>query len=326
MKKIAALLSTLLVIHLANAQGCLPSGITFSTQQQIDNFQASYPGCTKIEGSATISGADIVNLSGLNILTAVEGTFSISYNSVLTNLIGLEMLNEVGNSFIIGNNGDLENLSALESITSIGYDFKIGNNPNLSSIVTSGQLQQVYGSLEIHNNEKLSSLSGFESLTTVGAMSIISNSTLSSLEGLENIDGNSMVSLEISYNPNLSICDVQSVCDFLETHYETATIMENAPGCEDKEVVQQACGVFIDNFIHDTEYSLFPNPANQSVTITTKNGSTINEVSIYNPYGQKVYHGIPDNNTLDISKLQPGIYVVEVLTEEGNVRKKLIVQ
>jgi len=145
----------LFAINSANAQGCLPSGITFSSQQQIDNFQASYPGCTKIEGSATISGGDIVNLSGLNVLTAVEGTFSIGYNPVLTSLIGLEMLSEVGNTFIIGNNAVLESLSALESLTNIGYDFKIGNNPNLTSIVTSGQLQQVYGSLEIHSNASL---------------------------------------------------------------------------------------------------------------------------------------------------------------------------
>ena len=254
MKKLYFLLFTLLAISSTMAQGCLPSGITFSTQQQIDNFQASYPGCTKIEGSATISGSDIVNLSGLNVLTAVEGTFSISYNSVLTSLTGLEMLNEVGNSFIIGNNSDLNNLSALESLTNIGYDFKIGNNPNLTSIVTSGQLQQVYGSLEIHSNASLSSLAGFESLLSVGALSIISNPSLSSIDGLENIDGGSMVSLEISYNPYLSVCNVQSVCEFLENHYESAIIMENASGCADKEEVQQACGVFVNDFVNETGF------------------------------------------------------------------------
>jgi hypothetical protein len=28
------------------AQGCLPDGISFTTQAQIDNFQTNYPGCT----------------------------------------------------------------------------------------------------------------------------------------------------------------------------------------------------------------------------------------------------------------------------------------
>jgi hypothetical protein len=31
------------------SQGCLPEGITFTTQDQIDNFQANYPECTEIE-------------------------------------------------------------------------------------------------------------------------------------------------------------------------------------------------------------------------------------------------------------------------------------
>ena len=33
---------------------CLPEGITFTTQEQIDNFQTNYPGCTEIEGDVYI--------------------------------------------------------------------------------------------------------------------------------------------------------------------------------------------------------------------------------------------------------------------------------
>ncbi len=33
---------------------CLPEGITFTTQAQIDNFQLNYPGCTEIEGDMKI--------------------------------------------------------------------------------------------------------------------------------------------------------------------------------------------------------------------------------------------------------------------------------
>ena len=51
------------------SQSCLPDGITFNTQEQIDNFQADYPGCTEIEGIIEIEGADITNLNGLSSLT-----------------------------------------------------------------------------------------------------------------------------------------------------------------------------------------------------------------------------------------------------------------
>lgn len=39
----------------AIAQTCLPSGITFTTQQQIDDFAMNYPGCTEILGQVVIS-------------------------------------------------------------------------------------------------------------------------------------------------------------------------------------------------------------------------------------------------------------------------------
>jgi len=55
------------------SQPCLPSGITFSTQEQIDNFQTNYPNCTEIEGDVIIEGNDITNLDGLSVLTAIGG-------------------------------------------------------------------------------------------------------------------------------------------------------------------------------------------------------------------------------------------------------------
>ncbi len=48
----------------AVGQACLPEGITFTTQAQIDNFQTSHPNCTEIEGYVTIFGDDINNLQG----------------------------------------------------------------------------------------------------------------------------------------------------------------------------------------------------------------------------------------------------------------------
>jgi S-formylglutathione hydrolase FrmB len=52
---------------------CLPQGITFTNQAQIDNFQTNYPGCTEIEGDVTIAGDDITNLNGLSVLTSIGG-------------------------------------------------------------------------------------------------------------------------------------------------------------------------------------------------------------------------------------------------------------
>lgn len=76
MRKLSIILAHLLLYHLVSfSKPCLPEGITFSTQEQIDNFQTNYPGCTEIEGGVLIEGSDITNLEGLNVLEIVYGYF-----------------------------------------------------------------------------------------------------------------------------------------------------------------------------------------------------------------------------------------------------------
>ncbi len=62
---------------------CLPEGITFTTQEEIDNFQTNYPNCTEIEGDVLIggwNGSNITNLNGLNVLTSIGGNLEILGN------------------------------------------------------------------------------------------------------------------------------------------------------------------------------------------------------------------------------------------------------
>ena len=74
MKKLISItVSTVFACLFVAAQDpCLPDGIFFSTQVQIDNFQTDYPGCTEIEGDVDIYGPDITNFSGLNSITSIE--------------------------------------------------------------------------------------------------------------------------------------------------------------------------------------------------------------------------------------------------------------
>ena len=69
--------------------------------------------------------------------------------------------------------------------------------------------------------------------------------------------------------------------------------------------------------------NVYPNPADQVVTISVEDDVTvIKEVILYNQVGQNVYRGLPDDNTLDVSKLQPGIYLVEVRCDQQEVQGK----
>jgi len=123
MKNLTILILALLLIQItAIAQPCLPEGITFTTQAQIDNFQTNYPNCTEIEGDVEIGtypSGDISNLNGLSVLTFIEGMLYIGYNDSLISITGLQNLTSIGSLYIRGNKS-LSSLSGLDAVTSIG--------------------------------------------------------------------------------------------------------------------------------------------------------------------------------------------------------------
>jgi S-formylglutathione hydrolase FrmB len=141
---------------------CLLEGITFTTQEQIDNFQTNYPECTEIEGDVHIDGESISNLSGLNVLTSIGGFLAI-INTNLPNLEGLENLIFVGGDLRIGiafngwgvPNPILADISALQNLTSIGQNLRMGSNPVLSDCDVQSicaYLADPVGEIEIHDN------------------------------------------------------------------------------------------------------------------------------------------------------------------------------
>ena len=71
---------------------------------------------------------------------------------------------------------------------------------------------------------------------------------------------------------------------------------------------------------------LFPNPAHSEVIISGIEESTIEEVSIYNSTGHKVVHQRGADRRVDVSSLQQGMYVVEVVTEDTWLREKLLIR
>lgn len=165
--KSTSLLAVILLIflHLTTfSQPCLPQGILFTTQSQIDDFQSNYPDCTEIEGWVIIFdgyGSEyITDLSGLSVLTSIGGDFIIEANDSLTNLTGLEGLASIGGSFKILHNNSLTDLIALENLSSIG------------------------GDLWISYNSALTSLSGLDHITpgSINSLKIIYNSSLSACE------------------------------------------------------------------------------------------------------------------------------------------------
>lgn len=205
----------------STAQSCLPEGIEFNSQQEIDNFQAQYPGCTEIMGDVMIlSGTGIWNLNGLNVIEAVGGNLKIIQNGALSNCSGLNNLQSVGGNLEISLNSALTSLSGLNSLHSIGGNLQVIQNPALTSLASLGNLQLVDGSLDI-----------------------ISNPQLSTLTGLENIDPGPLSDLAIHDNALLSVCGSENICSYLANPNGHVDIYNNAPGCQNPPDIADACGI-----------------------------------------------------------------------------------
>ncbi len=193
MKQLILLISALAIIY-ANAlsQGCLPQGIAFTTQTEIDNFQTNYPGYTVIEGDVIIIASNITNLNGLSVLTSIEGDLVIWDNPSLISLVGLENITSISGHVIIGGwevgNPALTNLAGLDNLTYIQGDIFIGNNSSLNSLEGLENLTNLGGSLDIYHNFSLTSLTGLENLAYIGGgIGLYHNNSLTSLTGFENL-------------------------------------------------------------------------------------------------------------------------------------------
>ena len=311
------------------SQSCLPEGITFTSQVQIDGFQTNYPNCIEIEGDVMINGDDIINLNGLNVLTAIWGHLSIgntsNNNPVLTSLLGLDNITFIGGNLLIWGNNALTNLTGLEGLDSIEM-LRILSNDALTNLVGVEGLTSI-GDLEIHENNTLISLTGLEGLTSVEYLSIMGNDTLAYLTGLENIEGGSINGLYIYTNIFLSSCAVQSICDCLASASGDIVIYDNAPDCNSIEEVDSLCNISdVREFNTKYEIMIFPNPATNKIFITSKNGLKIEDLIIYNQLGQKVLHRNEISESIDISTLGQGIYIIELTTNELKFRQKLIIK
>ena len=339
-----------------SAQPCLPNGIEFNTQAQIDSFQINHPNCTEIEGGVSISGNDITNLNGLSVLTFIGGELGIAENDALTSLTGLDNLTAIGGELSIGNwfagnplltsltgldnvttiggglsitnNGALTSLTGLDNLTAIGEDFLIEKNGNMISLTGLDNLTTIGGYLGIWHNHDLTSLTGLDNLTSIGGeLGIVNNPVLTSLTGLDNIDATSIDMLNIYHNSSLSTCEVQSICDYLSNPSGWIDISDNAIGCNSIEEVEEACEDFsVEEQFTEDYLSLYPNPAKQEINISTDDGRNVDEVCIYTITGQQVLHTRPVNGTIDISGLQSSMYIVEVTIENTKLRQKHLVQ
>lgn len=331
------------------SQQCLPYGIIFTTQMQIDSFQINYPNCSEIEGDVFISGSNISDLQGLNVVTSVRalvieetdslqnliglenlitirGTLEIWNTNSLQSLEGLENISLIGGGMEISSNALLESLTSFFDLDSIGFHLNICHNAVLTSL-TGLNINTVERSIYIENNPSLTSLSALENITSIGgSLFVVGNALLENLNGLDNIAYNSITKLRIMNNTTLSNCAVKSICEYLADPNGTIEIQGNSSGCNNQTEVEEECIASIPKLLSKNDISIYPNPAKGEIFVLNKEGIVINKVTIFNQLGQSVLHQIKTSGNIDISILGQGMYIIELTSNKFKIRNKLIIQ
>jgi len=91
--------------------------------------------------------------------------------------------------------------------------------------------------------------------------------------------------------------------------------------------VKEACDTLsVENISFEKRLSIYPNPAKTELFISSSNGATITEVTIYNQIGQKVLYHKPVNQPVDVSMLRQGMYIIEVVLGSKKARRLLIIE
>ena len=206
---------------------CLDTGIVFTTQKQIDDFNINYPNCKLIRGDVVINDSTENNI---------------------TNLLGIAQVLVIDGNLQIDSNKSLKTINGLDSLIFINGDLIIHKNDSLSSLKGFYSLDSIYGNLVVDFNDSLKSLSGLDSLKLIsGYLALKNNKNLEDIKGISNIVPESIASKDslymdiiISNNPVLSFCSIESICQSIGLG-KNMTINNNKKGCNNEMEIDSLC-------------------------------------------------------------------------------------
>ncbi|MEM1220877.1 MAG: hypothetical protein AAGH79_18295, partial [Bacteroidota bacterium] len=274
---------------LTSQNNCLPDGIIFTSQAEIDAFPSSYSGCAVIDGGVIIQEnqfGDITSLDSLYSIKQVNGYFQINGNLMLPSLAGLDNLESADGGLDIFFCPAIENLDALASLS---YTSSLGlvGNASLQNVDGLSNLTTIEQYLSIQNNAVLEDIDGLQNLNIVKDIRIIGCALLTNLDALSNLSVDGLELIEFFSNDNLSVCDNPIVCQYL-LDGGTASIFDNALGCNNQMEVEDACLMVSSSEAFSSQtVQVYPNPSGGPFHVEGINPGT--PLVIYNTLGEWVH-------------------------------------
>jgi len=193
-------------------QSCLPSGITFTTQEAVDAFPTDYPGCKIIEGVLKIEGSEITHVDSLIQIIELGG-LRVKDNDVITSLEGFGNLETVNGNFWIQLSDGLENLEGLENVHTVDQ-LLIQQNSHLQNIDAISGLSSCENGLFVLNNASLEHIYGFNEIPSLTNIQIRENLQLHSIIGFDGLD-TIQANFRIEQNHNLATIDIAENLKFI---------------------------------------------------------------------------------------------------------------
>jgi len=202
---------------------------------------SGFAGLTTIGGSFLISSTTATSISGFANLASVGNEFNVGSNGSLTSMTGFSSLTTVGGVFSFNNNAQLVTLPTMNALISAG-SFYFNNNASLSNLSGFDNLAMINGAFQVSGNSALTNVSALVNLVSIsGTLYIYDNPVLTSLIGLGSINSTSIVYLYVASNPQLSVCGIPAICNYLSGGGSNF-IAGNATGCANITQVLVACG------------------------------------------------------------------------------------
>ncbi len=263
---------------------------TFDKNPKLESFEG-LGNLHRIGFGLGISGNSqpkIKNFQGFEKLERVDGYIQISYGN-FESLHGLENLRFVGQNLQVSGT-QIQDLTGLEKLDSVGIHLALGSMKRLKSL--SGVKNLRYTSPNISGCDSLKNLKGLEALESGYAIYLYENQQLESLDGLENFKEfsfptypwgslhltdnpklNDLSALDhplkinnlfLKNNPELAICNVQSICEHLTAPGDSTFILGNFPGCNSAGEILGNCSLTTGDILEKLAFQISPNPISEN--------------------------------------------------------------
>lgn len=92
---------------------------------------------------------------------------------------------------------------------------------------------------------------------------------------------------------------------------------------ENCDVLTEVPPLNVDSF-ESLSFKIYPNPTQNSFSISTSSSVNISKVTIYNSIGQHLKSFSTDKSNFDISDFMSGIYFVKIETDQGSINERII--